>query len=203
MEALPSHNLANSTLHQALVYHQALVIPRKIWSSSSNGASHETLSPYGGYRALSVGKSMSLRIMTWLDAFAASLGAPMVNSLFPLSTLKTDKIGRAGNRFAVGDDIGRVTIHRIQDGLEISHSFAKVHPADRLPKVPGICGLTWVKMPLSRFWSQDESTNPPPEMYPRGYDAPGSGHYLLKSLPKIDWKPPLYKYVFSFFPLSS
>ena len=53
-------------------------------------------------------------------------------------------------------------------------------------------------MPLSRFWSQNESTDPPPEMYPRGYDTPGSGHYLLKSLPKIDWKTPLYQYVFSF-----
>jgi hypothetical protein len=51
---------------------------------------------------------------------------------------------------------------------------------------------------MSRFWSQDESTDPPPEMHPRGYDAPGSGHYLLKSLPKIDWKTPLYQYVFSF-----
>lgn len=119
---------------------------------------------------------------------------------FPLSTLETDRIGSTGNRFAVGHDTGRVTVHRIHDGLEISHFLAKAHPFDgtsRAPRVPGICGLAWVKMPLSRFWSQDESTAPPPEMYPRGYDAPGSGHYLLKSLPKIDWKTPLYQCVFS------
>lgn len=127
----------------------------------------------------------------------------MVNSLFSLSTSKTDKFGRAGNRFAVGDDSGRVTIHRIQDGMEISYFRVKEDSNSLLPKIPGICGLAWFKMPLSRFWSQDESTNPPPEMYPRGYDAPGSGHYLLKSLPKIDWRPPLYQYVFSFFLLSS
>ena len=126
--------------------------------------------------------------------------------------IKTDRTGSTGNRFAVGDNIGRTTIHQIQDGLEISYSLAKLQsskdddnngPQTKMPKVPEICGLAWVKMPLPRFWSQDESTNPPPEMYPRGYDAPGSGHYLLKSLPKIDWKTPLYQYVFSFLYLSS
>lgn len=127
--------------------------------------------------------------------------SPEGKTMFPLSTSETDRIGSTGNRFAVGHDAGRVTIHRIQDGLEISHSLAKVHPFDGVPhpnRVPGVCGLAWVKMPLSRFWSQNESTDPPPEIYPRGYDSPGSGHYLLKSLPKIDWKTPLYQYVFSF-----
>lgn len=139
--------------------------------------------------------------MTRLDAFVASLGVPKVNRMFPLSISETDRIGSTGNRFAVGHDTGRVTIHRIQDGLEISHSLAKIHPFDgasHANRVPGVCGLAWVKMPLSRFWSQNESTDPPPEMYPRGYDTPGSGHYLLKSLPKIDWKTPLYQYVISF-----
>jgi len=125
----------------------------------------------------------------------------MVNPLFPLSTSENDRFGSTGNRFAVGNDTGAVTIHRIQDGLEISHNLAKVHPSDGAShayRVPGICGLAWVKIPLSRFWSQDESSDPPPEMYPRGYDTPGSGHYLLKSLPKIDWKTPLYQYAFTF-----
>ena len=127
--------------------------------------------------------------------------SPDGKSWFPSPTSETNRIGSTGNRFAVGDDTGRVTIHRIQDGLEISHSFPKVSPSyeiSQASRVPGICGLVWVKMPLSRFWTQDESTNPPPEMYPRGYDTPGSGHYLLKSLPKMDWKTPLYQYVFSF-----
>lgn len=96
LEALPSRNLANSTLHQVLVYHQELVILRKIWSSSSNGANHETLSPSGDCRARSVGKSMSLLIMRQLGAFAGSPGAPMVNSLFPYPLQKLTNLEEQG-----------------------------------------------------------------------------------------------------------
>lgn len=51
--------------------------------------------------------------------------------------------------------------------------------------------LFWLKMPWKQFWDEEISAQPPPQLYPREYDAPGSTFYVFKHLPQLDYKIPL------------
>lgn len=95
-----------------------------------------------------------------------------------------------GDKFAVGHSAKRVTVHQVVDSTEHYRYLASASMADLPNKERPISGLRWIKKPQGLFWTPETSKAPPPQLYPRGYDDPGSALYTLKLLPPLSYKEP-------------
>lgn len=122
--------------------------------------------------------------------FVVLPGALMVGA-YIRSTPTPLMIVNTGDKFAVGHSEKRVTVHRVLDAMEQSRYLASASISDLQNKARPITSLEWIKKPSDLFWSPDVSKEPPPELYRRGYDAPGSAHIALKHLPQMGFYPPV------------
>jgi len=96
----------------------------------------------------------------------------------------------AGDKFALGHAAKRVTVHDVSDGCE-EFRYNDSSSGDGIKASWKMASLAWLKMPWKLFWNEEVSAQPPPQLYPREYDAPGSAFYVLKHLPRLDYKVPL------------
>lgn len=92
-----------------------------------------------------------------------------------------------GDKFALSHSLQRLTVHDVLDGCE---EFRYDEASNERVK-PKMASIFWLKMPWKLFWDEDISNQPPPQLYPRDYDAPGSAFYVFKHLPQLDYKIPL------------
>lgn len=92
-------------------------------------------------------------------------------------------------------------MHSVLDGCEEYHYDD--HASSEGTKLTWkMASVTWLRMPWKHFWNQDISKAPPPQLYPRDYDSPGSALCLFKQLPRLDYKVPLVEYATSILPAS-
>jgi hypothetical protein len=115
------------------------------------------------------------------------LGVQMVHFIrLPLDAF----LYHAGDKFALGHSAKRVTVHDVLDGCE-EFRYNDAPSGDGIKASWKMVSLAWLKMPWKLFWNEDISNQPPPQLYPREYDTPGSTFYVFKHLPRLDYKVPL------------